>query len=285
MAIAPRRKASLQGLRGGLVALLLVGGSPASQAALTLDTSRLTGANYDELERLTLTAAPPGAYGWVELNWSMPRLMEIGTKFSTGAARAFNADRDTQFPGWTFADAETELGGTIRIDHYVALDIPGEVFGRGGASIMATYLRAEGDPANLAWVSYFIDNVGGLTEHIDPFPNDDLGEGGGTEGMPFYYRTNEGIGRLDFGDRPSSRVTSIPFFRSVFFETYLVGFDPGAVNDGIAGGKITVYGGFEWGYRVYAQVPEPSALSLVVMAVGLLAVIHNRSLRGRPGAT
>ncbi|MCU0984668.1 MAG: PEP-CTERM sorting domain-containing protein [Acetobacteraceae bacterium] len=259
-------------IRGAIAAFVMATAASAAQAALTLDVSGLTGANYRERVPLTLIGAPPGAYGHVELEWDMPRLRS-SVGFSQAAQNAFVADAPTQFPGWTFTEAAAEVFGMISVTRYTAEDIDAVVFGRGGAQINATYMPAAGDPPFLAWVSYYADNLGGPRAHIDPFPNDDVGEQ-----LPFYYNTSaeEGISRLDFSDAPSDRVSSIPFYRYVFFETYLVGYDPAQIDDGAAGGQVSVYGGFEWGYVIVANVPEPGTLMLLVVGIAGVLLVRSR---------
>jgi hypothetical protein len=91
----------------------------------------------------------------------------------------------------------------------------------------------------------FTDNTGtngALVSHIDPFPNDDR--------LPWYYTDAEHTkystaNTMTFLDSPNDAVTSIPFNRTVRFETYLATFNN---NTKVA----TIRDGWSWGYDVKA---------------------------------
>lgn len=227
-----------------------------------------TGAAYDLSD--PLTNLPPGATGTVTLN---PAVVGYLAPPAAGANifTWFAAEAATQFPSWT-AVSGAALGGTLTIDEYDARD-DGEP--RGGADMIATYARGTTDPAiaNLRFIQLFTDNTGAnsaLVSHIDPVPNDDQ--------LPWYYTDTEHTNfstatTMTFRDFPSDPVTSIPFNRTVRFETYLATFDNTT--------KVaTIRDGWSWGYDVQA-VPEPATILGTAMALGGGAFFKRKVSRKR----
>ena len=213
----------------------------------------------NHLNTIALTQLPPGASGSVTLN---PDPVTYLAPPVAGSAfmNTFAADV-AQYPGWT-AVSGAALGGTLTINSYLARDYgtrnsatPKSV-PRGGADMNATYAPANGEPT-LRWIQMFTDNTGpggAMVMHIDPFPND-VGDT-----LPFYYTAAEGIDNLTFDDHPSDAVTSVPFNRTVTFQTYEASFNDTTM-------VATIRDGFSWGYNIVV-VPEPGSLSLLVLAGG-----------------
>ena len=211
----------------------------------------------NHLNTIALTQLPPGASGSVTLNPDPVTYLAApaaGSAFMT----TFAADVG-QYPGWT-AVSGAALGGTLTINSYLARDYgtrnstPAKSVPRGGADMNATYAPAGGEPT-LRWIQMFTDNTGpggAMVMHIDPFPNDDT--------LPFYYTAAEGINNLTFDDHPNDAVTSVPFNRTVTFQTYEASF-----NDTTK--VATICDGFSWGYNIVV-VPEPGSLSLLIVAGG-----------------
>lgn len=253
--------------------------------ALVLDTSALTGAGEpgtDYIPSLSFALDPPLTpyTANVSLKPGMPQKID---SFSATAQATYIADRPTQFADWTFATAdESDLTGTLVVDTYQARRGTANSEGTGnaaGALFRAHYDAASTDPLNLTWLQMFRDNTGAngsIVAHIDPFPNDD-----GNEDLPFYWRDNESGENLTdpFSDRPHDVIPSVPFFRTVDFQLYLVGYDPADVNDGTQGGSITVYGGVNWGYVITAA--EPGAMMQFVSALAVFVLMVGLRNRGR----
>ena len=160
-------------------------------------------------------------------------------------ATTFAADIG-QFPGWTLAFGGA-LNGTLNITDYLAV-VAGN---RGGARMDATYVPAATDPAGVTFVNLFVSSNSGT--HIDPFPNDD------TE--PLYYTAAEramfGLRFLDNPSRPCPALCP----GATTFDTYLATFNAATM-------RVTVYDGWEWGYRV---VPGPPTAFLISLGAALLA--------------
>ena len=226
-----------------------------STASANITINGPAAANH--LNTIALTQLPPGASGSVTLNPDPVTYLAppaAGSVFLT----TFAADVG-QYPGWT-AVTGAALGGTLTLNSYLARDYgtrnsatPKSV-PRGGADMNATYAPANGEPT-LRWIQMFTDNSGpggAQVVHIDPFANDDT--------LPFYYTVAEGINNLTFDDHPSDRVTSVPFNRTVTFQTYEASFDD---NTKVA----TIRDGYSWGYNIVV-VPEPGSLSLLMLAGG-----------------
>ena len=209
-----------------------------------------TGAAYDLSD--PLGNLPAGAIGTVTLS---PAVLKYLAPPAAGANlfTRFKAEAATQFPNWT-AVSGAALGGILTINECDARDYVAEpsVFStpRGGADMKATYTRAATDPtiANLRFIQLFTDNTGtngALVSHIDPFPNDDPS---GNK-LPWYYTEAEHTAystatTMTFSDSPSDPVT-IPFNRTVRFETYLATFNNTT--------KVaTIRDGWSWGYDVKA---------------------------------
>lgn len=278
-----------------------------------------TGAAYDLSD--PLGDIPIGAIGTVTLN---PSVLGYLAPAAAGANlfTRFKAEAATQFPNWT-AVSGAALGGILIINEYPARDYvdepklnPKRSTPRGGADMVATYARASTDPAitNLRFIQLFTKNTGpngAVVSHIDPFPNDDLS---GNK-LPWYWTEaehteNSTATTMTFADSASDPVT-IPFNRTVRFETYLAtfnnktkvatirdgwsgGYDVHAVNkavnktavgDGWSGGddvqavnKATISDGWSGGDDVQA-VPEPATIFGSAIALGCGAFFKRKVLR------
>lgn len=253
-------------------------GAAAILSTLSVPVSAFTitqpqGAAYDLSD--PLTNLPSGATGEVILN---PRFF-VGYLAPPAAGATlftrFGAEAAAQFPSWT-AVSGAALNGILTINQYTARDY-GQP--RGGADMSATYARAATDPAiaDLRFIQLFTDNTGAngaLVSHIDPFPNDDPS---GNQ-LPWYWTEAEHTGNstantMTFTDSPSDPVTTIPFNRTVRFETYLATFDNTT--------KVaTIRDGWSWGYDVQA-VPEPATILGSAMALGGGAFFKRKVSRKR----
>jgi hypothetical protein len=256
-------------------------GAAAILSALSVPVSAFTitqpqGAAYDLSD--PLTNLPPGAIGTVTLN---PAVVEYLAPPAAGATlfTRFGAEAAAQFPNW-IAVSGAALDGILTINEYKARDY-GQP--RGGANMIATYARAATDPAiaNLRFIQLFIDNTGAdgaLVSHIDPFPNDDpLGNP-----LPWYWTEaehtrNSTANTMTFRDSPADPVTTIPFNRTVRFETYLATFDNTT--------KVaTIRDGWSWGYDVEANtqgVPEPLTILSSAAAIGFGAFFKREVSKNR----
>ncbi len=214
-----------------------------------------------------LTGLPPFTTGDVTLNPLSPSYL-APPKAGASIFSVFSTDAPTQFPGWT-ATSGIALAGVLDIQTYDAHDYGDP---RGGADMKAVYTRSNTDPAtaDLRFISLFTDNTGpsgALVSHIDPFPNDDPAK------QPWYYtdpqhNANSTADTMTFIDFPSDPVTSIPFFRTVSFETYLASFDSATKS-------AVIRDGWSWGYVVRAQ-PVPGPLPVL----GLVAAFRcSRKIR------
>ncbi|KIO50085.1 PEP-CTERM sorting domain-containing protein [Nitrosospira sp. NpAV] len=255
------------------VAILSVSSAGLAFADITIVPPR--GTAYDLTD--PLGNLPPGASGNVTLNPANVTHLAPPAMGSTIFTR-FAAEAPAQFPGWT-AVAGAALNGTLTINEYDARDYVAEPrvgfdTPRGGADMRATFARAAADPAiaNLRFINLFTDNTGAggaLVSHIDPFPNDDPA---GAR-LPWYYTELEHAAHstaanMTFEDSPSSRVVSIPFHRTVSFETYLATFDA-------ARQTAMIRDGWSWGYTVTA-VPEPSPALLFAVGLSTLFFLSRR---------
>lgn len=224
--------------------------------------AQLSGDSFDPLGNL-----PSSATGTVSLNpWFVGYLApptdqaEIFTRF--------RAEAPNQFPNWT-VERGPSLGGEVTIKEYNARDYVAEPGGglstpRGGVNMTAIYdigtttdLKIE----NLRFIQLFTDNTGTngtLVNHIDKYPDHML---------PWYYSDTEHTQRskataMLFEDAPSDKVTSIPFNRTVRFETYLATFNNTT--------KVaTIHDGWSWGYQVLAGEPVPEPLTILGSVMGL----------------
>jgi hypothetical protein len=247
-------------LCAGLVSLA---GWSAQSVSAAITIVQPAGANY--VESVALTNLPPGATGTVKLNPIKPLAVLAPPAGGSLFMTTFAADVG-QYPGWTAATGAA-LAGTLTINTYKARDDGNP---RGGADMTATYVPAEAEAAmSFAWIQVYTDNAGpggALRKHIDPWPND------GTDKGPFYYNSDEGIVNLVFDDHPWDNVSSIPFNRTVTFETYLSTFDS---NTKVA----TIHDGYSWGYTITA-IPEPGSLvGVACMLASVLAIRTRRQLR------
>jgi len=232
--------------------------------------SQPTGAAWDFYD--PLGGLPSGATGEVKLNptffvgYLTPPA--AGSTFFT----QFAADAVSQFPGWTTVSG-APLGGLLAIDEYDARDYVAEPepqtdTPRGGADMRATYTRTATDPmiADLRFIQMFTDNYtddGGLRSQIDRLDADER-----TDQLPWYFsdtkHTEYSIppNSIIFEDIPSDPVTTIPFNRTVRFETYLATFDNTT--------KVaTIRDGWRWGYDVQATQAVPEPLTILSSAVAL----------------
>ena len=256
-----------------------------------------TGAAYDLSD--PLGDLPAGATGTVTLN---PAVVKYLVPPAAGASlfTRFKAEAATQFPDWT-AVSGAALGGVLTINQYKARDYVAEpdpevITPAGGVDMRATYTRAAADPtiANLRFIQLFTDNTGkngALVSHIDPFPNDDK--------LPWYYTDAEHTKystatSMTLIDSPSDPVTSIPFNRTVRFETYLATFDKktkvAKIRDGWSWGydvkavktvkKTTISDGWSGGDDVQ-PVPEPATILGSAMALGCGAFFKRKVSRKR----
>jgi predicted membrane-bound mannosyltransferase len=256
-------------------------GAAAILSALSVPVSAFTitqpqGAAYDLSD--SLTDLPPAASGTVTLNPAVVGYLAPPAAGATLFTR-FGAEAAAQFPNWT-AVSGAALDGILTIDQYTARD---DGQRRGGADMIATYARAATDPAiaNLRFIQLFIDNTGAdgaLVSHIDPFPNDDpLGNP-----LPWYWTEaehtrNSTANTMTFRDSPADPVTTIPFNRTVRFETYLATFDNTT--------KVaTIRDGWSWGYDVEANtqgVPEPLTILSSAAAIGFGAFFKREVSKNR----
>lgn len=243
----------------GASAILSVLSVPVSAFTINLPAN----ANWDILD--PLGNLPAGATGTVGLNPVVPRYLAPPAAGAT-IFSVFGAEAPTYFPNWT-ALSGTALGGVLIINEYDARDYVAEPdtgvdTPRGGVDMDATYTRAATDPtiANLRFIQLFTDNTGdngSIVSHIDPFENNDR--------LPWYY-TNvlhtifSTPTTMTFSDLPSDPVKTIPFKRTVRFETYLATFDNTTQ-------VATIHDGWSWGYDVQA-VPEPLTICGSVMGLG-----------------
>jgi hypothetical protein len=282
----------------GASAILSVLSAPVS--AFTIKQPQ--GAAYDLSD--PLGNLPAGATGTVTLNPAVVKYLTPPAAAANIFTR-FKAEAATQFPNWT-AVSGAALGGILTINEYDARDYVAEPNPqlskpRGGADMKATYARAATDPtiANLRFIQLFTDNTGAngaLVSHIDPFPNDDPAG----KKLPWYWTeaehtANSTATTMTFIDRPSDPVTSIPFNRTVRFETYLATFDN---NTKVA----KIRDGWSWGYDVKAvkngvknatigngrsggddvqAVPEPATIFGSAMALGGGAFFKRKVSRKR----
>jgi hypothetical protein len=253
--------------------------------ALIIDETALTDAGEpgtDYIPFVTFNLDPPFPPDIATVTL-IPGLPQGIAAFSKAALATYNNEKGAQFPDWNLAlGSAADLHGVLTIDTYQARRGTAQhegVGNAGGAFLAAHYTRAANDPTlSLTWLQFFTDNTGpggSLVSHIDPNPNDDT-----KEKLPFYWRDNEAGEKLSdpFRDRPSDPITSDPFFRSVAFQLYLVGYNPLEVNDGTQGGTVTVYGGANWGYQI--QVPEPNSAILFASMLVVLAFVVRVAKRG-----
>ena len=208
---------------------------------------------------------PSGATGTVTLDPLLVRYLAPPTAGST-LFTVFQAEAPNFFPGWT-AVSGAALGGTLTIDEYDARDFaaepqPGWDTPRGGADMKATYAKAATDPAisDLRFIQLFIDYTGPngpLLRHIDSLSDTRL---------PWYYGDAQPSTStpMTFHDIPSNYIESIPFNRTLRFETYLATFDNTT--------KVaTIRDGWSWGYEINVQteaVPEPLTILASATALG-----------------
>lgn len=269
-----------------LVAILGILSPPASAFTIQLGT----GATYDKSD--PLGDLPPNTTGTVTLNPAPTDIKDIYLAPPQETANifiVFAADAPTQFADWT-AVPGVALKGTLTITEYDARDYKAEprpplTTPRGGADMRAIFTRDAGDPtpdnpaiADLQFINLFTDNTGAsgaLASHIDPFPNDDT--------LPWYYTETEAQARqtattFRFEDSPSDKVTTIPFNRTVRFETYLATFDNTT--------KVaTIHDGWSWGYDVVAdraprkEIPEPSTVLGTTLVLGFGALFKRVAAR------
>jgi len=263
----------------GAAAILSVLSVPVS--AFTISQPR--GTEYDLFD--PLGDLPSGTSGSV-------RLASLGVTYlappAAGATlfNRFEAEAPTYFPGWT-AVSGAALDGTLTINEYDARDYATEPDprydtppARGGIVMNATYAKAATDPtiADLRFIQLFTDNAGtngavrSRIDRIDRLP--------GTDQDPWYW--TEALRRIfsrqttmTLEDIPSDPVTSIPFNRTVRFETYLATFDNTT--------KVaTIRDGWSWGYDVQAQaVPEPLTILGSAVALGFGASFKREFARKR----
>lgn len=235
-------------------------------------------ANWDILD--PLGNLPAGATGTVGLNPVVPGYLAPPAAGAT-IFSVFGADAVTQFPGWTAASGSA-LGGILTINEYNARDYVAEPGGpaystpRGGVNMLATYTRAATDPtiANLRFIQLFTDNLnGGVRRRIDRAQSDER-----TDQLPWYFSETARNNYITattmiLDDIPSDPVT-IPFNRTVRFETYLATFDNTT--------KVaTIRDGWSWGYDIQA-VPEPATLLGTAMALGCGAFFKRKvSTKGK----
>jgi hypothetical protein len=230
-----------------------------ANAAITI--VQPAGANY--VATVALTGLPAGATGSVTLNPAKPLAVLAPPGAGSVFMTTFTADVG-QYPGWT-AVAGGALAGSLTINSYKARDYGTP---RGGADMNATYAPAVAEAGmSFAWIQIYTDNAGAggaQRRHIDPFPND------GTDAGPFYYADTDpgGIVNLVFDDHPSDPVSTVPFNRTVQFETYLSTFNKDT--------KVaTIYDGYSWGYTI-AATPEPGTLTCL-LASALTLCVRRRS--------
>ena len=238
----------------GATAILSVLSVPVSAFTIAGSTSGNLLAGIENLD--------PGAVGTVIMNDLGPSYLVPPTAGSTLFTR-FIAEAPTQFPNWTIVSGAA-LGGILTINEYNARGDYGVSTPVGGANMKATYTRATTDPtiADLRFIQLFTDNTGdngGIVSHIDPFPNHDI--------LPWYYTDAlhtmfSTPTSMIFQDYPSDPVNSIPFNRTVNFETYLATFDNTT--------KVaTIRDGWGWGYNINAHaVPEPLTILASATALG-----------------
>ncbi len=249
----------------GASAILSVLSVPVS--AFTIAQPR--GTDYDLFD--PLGGLPPGASGSV-------RLAALGVEYlpppAAGATlfTQFGAEAPNEFPNWT-AVSGSALNGILTINEYDARDYVAEPGGpefstpRGGVNMNATYTRAATDPtiADLRFIQLFTDNRGingALVSDIDRLLSTDR-----TDQLPWYFSQalHERFSTpttMIFEDIPSDPVTSIPFNRTVRFETYLATFDNTT--------KVaTIRDGWSWGYNIQATQAVPEPLTILSSAVAL----------------
>jgi|GEM_PF-6791436 len=254
----------------GATAIISVFSVPVFAFTLTQPNGRL-------IDFLLEDSSSTSSIGTVSLNSLAANYLAPPTAGST-LFTVFGAEAANQFPNWTVVSGPA-LGGTLAISKYDARASAGQpalgLKPRGGVDMIATYTKAATDPAiaNLRFIQLFTDNATNntLMSHIDPFPNHDS--------LPWYYTdalhtTNSTPTTMTFIDYPSDPVTSIPFDRTVSFETYLATFDNTT--------KVaTIRDGWSWGYEVQA-VPEPATLLGTAMALGCGAFFKKKvSTKGK----
>jgi hypothetical protein len=243
-------------------AILSVLSEPVS--AFTITQASFLNSNWDLQD--PLGNLDPGVTGTVTLN---PLL---ATYLAPPAAQAtfftvFGAEAPNKFNGWT-AVSGAALGGILAINEYDARDYATEPRNgystpRGGVDMRATYTKAATDPmiADLRFIQWFSDNAGpngGLRSQVDQLPSNDQ--------LPWYFpealRTDYVTPTtMIFEDLPNDLVT-IPFNRTVRFETYLATFDNTT--------KVaTIHDGWSWGYDVQATQAVPEPLTILSSAVAL----------------
>ncbi len=241
-----------------LPVLLYVLSTPAS-AAITI----VQAAGADYVPMVAVTGLPAGASGKVTLDpASVTHLGAPG--MGSDFLATFAADV-AQYPGWT-AVTGAALNGTLTIEKYQAISPHTTIASpSGGARMRASYVVEPMDGfalTDLKWIQTFTDNTGmggALVSHIDPFPNDDPAK------APWYYTAAEDGGTLSvFVDVPGDAISSIPFHRTVAFETYLATFD-------LANKVATIHDGFAWGYEIVV-VPEPSTWILCMIGAVLIVL-------------
>lgn len=250
------------------ILFVLLLSTPAS-AAITI----VQAAGDDYVPMVAVTGLPLGASGTVTLDPAP--VAHLGAPgMGSDFLATFVADV-AQYPGWT-AVTGAALNGTLTIERYQAISPHTTIASpSGGARMRASYVVAAMDGfalADLKWIQTFTDNTGmggALVSHIDPFPNDDPP----MAQAPWYYTAAEDGGTLSvFSDVPGDAIASIPFNRTVGFETYLASFD-------VANKVATIHDGFAWGYEIVV-VPEPSTWILCLIGA-VLIVSRVARLRSR----